>query len=64
MAFTGIDVRRRADGTFAVLECNPSPMFAGIERWTAAAPVTAALTDLLRHGAEARPVSWPVAAAG
>ncbi|HEX2054673.1 MAG TPA: ATP-dependent carboxylate-amine ligase, partial [Actinomycetota bacterium] len=31
MIFTGIDIRRRPDGSFAVLECNPSPMFAAIE---------------------------------
>lgn len=47
MAFTGIDLRRRPDGGFAVLECNPSPMFAGIQRWTGDDPVTRALTDLL-----------------
>ena len=66
MAFTGIDVRRRPDGSFAVLECNPSPMFAGIERLTGAAPVTEALTNLLRRGIEVGPgaVSWPGAAAG
>jgi hypothetical protein len=50
MTFTGIDLRRRPDGGFAVLECNPSPMFAGIERWTGAAPVSLALTDLLLAG--------------
>ncbi|WP_300009002.1 hypothetical protein [Pseudonocardia sp.] len=50
MAFTGIDLRRRPDGGFAVLECNPSPMFAGIQRWTGATPVSDALTDLLHHG--------------
>ena len=66
MAFTGIDVRRRPDGSFAVLECNPSPMFAGIERRTGAAPVTDALTDLLQRGTDIRAgaVSWPGAAAG
>jgi glutathione synthase/RimK-type ligase-like ATP-grasp enzyme len=47
MLFTGLDLKRRADGTFAVLECNPSPMFAGIERWTRRAPVTEALGELL-----------------
>lgn len=47
MAFTGIDLRRRPDGGFAVLECNPSPMFAGIQRWTGDDPVSRALTDLL-----------------
>lgn len=47
MLFTGLDLKRRDDGTFAVLECNPSPMFAGIERWTKRSPVTEALGDLL-----------------
>jgi glutathione synthase/RimK-type ligase-like ATP-grasp enzyme len=47
MAFTGIDIRRRPDGGFAVLECNPSPMFAGIEQRTHTASVTTALTDAL-----------------
>jgi len=47
MAFTGIDVRRRPDGGFAVLECNPSPMFAGIEQRTGTTVVTRALADLL-----------------
>jgi glutathione synthase/RimK-type ligase-like ATP-grasp enzyme len=47
MLFTGLDLKRREDGAFALLECNPSPMFAGIERWTKRAPVTEALGDLL-----------------
>ena len=47
MRFTGVDLRRREDGSFAVLECNPSPMFAAIERRTGAASVTAALAGLL-----------------
>ena len=47
MLFTGLDLKRRDDGTFAVLECNPSPMFAGIEKWTKRSPVTEALGDLL-----------------
>lgn len=47
MLFTGLDLKRRDDATFAVLECNPSPMFAGIEKWTRRSPVTEALGDLL-----------------
>jgi glutathione synthase/RimK-type ligase-like ATP-grasp enzyme len=47
MVFTGIDIRRRPDGSFALLECNPSPMFAAIERRTGAAPVTQAISELL-----------------
>lgn len=50
MPFTGIDLRRRPDGGFAVLECNPSPMFAAIERRTGAAPVSTALADVLIRG--------------
>jgi glutathione synthase/RimK-type ligase-like ATP-grasp enzyme len=51
MTLAGIDVRRRPDGTFAVLECNPSPMFAAIERRTGATPVSAAVAEALLSGA-------------
>ena len=47
MLFTGLDLKRRDDGSFALLECNPSPMFAGIEEWTGDSPVTRALGELL-----------------
>ncbi|HWS52939.1 MAG TPA: hypothetical protein VN228_02325 [Pyrinomonadaceae bacterium] len=47
MLFTGLDLKRRDDGAFAVLECNPSPMFAGIESWTKSSPVTEALGEFL-----------------
>ncbi|MFD7598882.1 RimK family alpha-L-glutamate ligase [Kitasatospora sp. NPDC059812] len=47
MDFTGIDIRRRPNGTFALLECNPSPMFAAVERRTGDNPVSRALADLL-----------------
>lgn len=47
MPFTGLDIKRRDDGRFAVLECNPSPMFAGIENRTRTSHVTRALCDLL-----------------
>ncbi|HEV7808093.1 MAG TPA: hypothetical protein VGO80_19930 [Solirubrobacteraceae bacterium] len=50
MVLTGVDIRRRPDGSFALLECNPSPMFAAIERRTGAAPITQAICDLLTHG--------------
>ncbi len=50
MTLAGIDVRRRPDGTFAVLECNPSPMFAAIERRTGATPVSAAVAEALLTG--------------
>jgi glutathione synthase/RimK-type ligase-like ATP-grasp enzyme len=52
MVFTGIDIRRRPDGSFALLECNPSPMFAAIERRTGAAPVTEALAGHLIDGTD------------
>jgi hypothetical protein len=51
MLLTGIDVRRRPDGSFALLECNPSPMFAAIERRTGGAPVTQAICELLARAA-------------
>jgi glutathione synthase/RimK-type ligase-like ATP-grasp enzyme len=47
LPFTGIDIRRRPDGSFAVLECNPSPMFSGIERMTGDRPISRAIADLL-----------------
>lgn len=47
MPFTGLDLKRGEDGRFAVLECNPSPMFAAIEARTGRAPVTEALGELL-----------------
>ncbi len=47
MAFTGADLRRRPDGTHVFLELNPSPMYAGVERWIGRTPVTDALCDLL-----------------
>jgi hypothetical protein len=50
MPFTGIDIRRRPDGTFALLECNPSPMFAAIERRTGESRVTRAICALLTGG--------------
>jgi glutathione synthase/RimK-type ligase-like ATP-grasp enzyme len=34
LVFTGIDVKRGADGTLTVLDTNPSPMFLGVERRT------------------------------
>lgn len=34
LVFTGIDIKRAADGTLTVLDANPSPMFLGIERRT------------------------------
>lgn len=47
LVFAGIDIRRRPDGSFAVLECNPSPMFSAIERRTGDTPISGALADLL-----------------
>lgn len=60
MSFTGADLRwdrsgegptgATGAGSLAVLlELNPSPMFAGIEKWTGAAPVTEALCALLER---------------
>ncbi|MDP9842547.1 ATP-grasp domain-containing protein [Streptosporangium lutulentum] len=55
MVFTGIDIRRRDDGTFALLECNPSPMFAAVERRTGESGVTRALAELLLGSAPRPP---------
>lgn len=51
MVFTGLDLRRRPAGGFAVLECNPSPMFARIEALTGADPISRALADFLAGAA-------------
>ena len=57
MPFTGLDLRRRLDGRFAMLECNPSPMFSGIQRHTGAEPVSDALADLLLAESGAMPAA-------
>ena len=64
MIFTGIDIRRRPDGSFALLECNPSAMFAAIERRTGAAPVTQALSHLLARGCRPDTSTSPRPSAG
>ena len=51
LVFTGIDLKRRPDGRFAVLECNPSPMFAAIERRTGQSAISEALAELLLRAA-------------
>lgn len=47
MAWAGIDLRRRPDGSFAVLEANPSPMFAAVQQRTATTAVSDALARAL-----------------
>lgn len=49
MPFTGLDLRRGPDGRLVVLECDPSPMFAGIQRRTGTEPVSDALAELLHQ---------------
>jgi glutathione synthase/RimK-type ligase-like ATP-grasp enzyme len=51
LVFTGIDLKRKPDGSFAVLEGNPSPMFAAIERRTGQSAVSSALADHLLRAA-------------
>jgi glutathione synthase/RimK-type ligase-like ATP-grasp enzyme len=34
MRFTGLDLKRKPDGTYVVIECNPSAMFIGFEQAT------------------------------
>jgi hypothetical protein len=46
LVFTGIDVKRAADGTLTVLDTNPSPMFLGVERRTQQ-PIGARLAERL-----------------
>jgi glutathione synthase/RimK-type ligase-like ATP-grasp enzyme len=46
LVFTGIDVKRTADGGLVVLDTNPSPMFLGIERRTQQ-PITRRLAQRL-----------------
>ncbi len=52
LVFTGLDLKRRRDGSFAVLECNPSPMFAAIERRTGPSAISEALAEHLLRAAE------------
>ncbi|MCO5172308.1 MAG: hypothetical protein M9894_38915 [Planctomycetes bacterium] len=46
LAYTGADLRRRPDGGWVLLECNPSPMFLGFAEATGD-PIDEALADLL-----------------
>ncbi len=46
MLWTGADFRRRPDGSYVLLECNPSPMFLAFEHWTKD-PIAETLVDLL-----------------
>jgi len=46
LLWTGIDLRRTADGTYVFLEANPSPMFIGFESYSGL-PLTDALIDVL-----------------
>ncbi len=46
LVFSGVDVKRRDDGSLVVLDANPSPMFLGFEQ-RASIPVTAALASFL-----------------
>jgi len=46
LIWTGIDLRRTAEGRYVLLEANPSPMFLGFEERTGL-PLTTSLIDLL-----------------
>lgn len=46
LLWTGIDLRRTADGQYVFLEANPSPMFIGFESYSGL-PLTDALIDVL-----------------
>jgi glutathione synthase/RimK-type ligase-like ATP-grasp enzyme len=50
LVWTGIDLRRTADGRYVLLEANPSPMFLGFEERTGL-PLTASLAALLTQPA-------------
>lgn len=49
LRFTGMDLKRAADGAFRVLELNPSPMFLGFDE-RAGTNILGALADALRLG--------------
>lgn len=46
LAYTGADLRRRPDGAWVLIECNPSPMFLGFVEATGD-PIDERLADLL-----------------
>jgi glutathione synthase/RimK-type ligase-like ATP-grasp enzyme len=48
LRFTGMDLKRAADGTFRVLELNPSPMFLGFDE-RAGTDILGALAEALRE---------------
>ncbi len=49
LVWTGIDLRRTAEGRYVLLEANPSPMFLGFEERTGL-PLTTSLIALLTEG--------------
>jgi glutathione synthase/RimK-type ligase-like ATP-grasp enzyme len=46
LVFTGIDLKRTADGRYVILECNPSSMFIGFARMSGF-PIDERLADFL-----------------
>ena len=51
MKFSGIDFIRLQDGSYTLLECNPSPMFAGFEKMSKI-PVSKKLVEYLMKNGE------------
>lgn len=49
MVFTGIDLKKRPDGRYVLLECNPSPMFIGFQK-AVGDPIDERLADYLIEG--------------
>lgn len=49
LIFTGIDLKRKPDGKFVLIECNPSPMFIGFQIHTKD-PIDQALAEYLIYG--------------
>ncbi|MFS0727005.1 ATP-grasp domain-containing protein [Paenibacillus sp. 1P07SE] len=53
LLFSGVDLKRRPDGSYVLIECNPSPMFEGFDRH-ALQPIVEILARYLLAEAEIR----------
>ncbi|WP_020620292.1 ATP-grasp domain-containing protein [Paenibacillus daejeonensis] len=53
LLFSGVDLKRRPDGSYVLIECNPSPMFEGFDRH-AVEPIVTTLARYLLSEARIR----------
>lgn len=56
LLFSGVDLKRRPDGSYVLIECNPSPMFEGFDRH-ALEPIVSTLARYLLAEANIRTVT-------